>query len=425
MKRFYLLFLVVAILFAACDFESSSDSDVNNYEEVKALYDKVKQEVDYLPATIDNVRYQALMEEVDGLYLVYDHDDDSDNDEVKKNKELEKEIELLKEKIMLELNSGKHDFALKLMDLSDYLMEKNEAIPVYVRKGETLKFEIEFEKKSTVTVYNGDSHSVIKAYKNKSEVKDSMTARFSAIYLIDITPKERTYMNAKVRLESKNPEVITDIVAVSLDTVRCEKKDFRAMKVEGIEMQNLMEEPRKFTLRGQLKAAFSGSSRALVALQVPKGTKDILYALRVSTNETPASSDGEFYKNMDMSYHRIRFFGLPVYESNRSIGLINTLLGENVPPREEDAYVNMYVFMNAADARKFQDKVPTDQLKYNLDYSTVGTQSCNGRIPVNGQKTIYLGFENERMRYNNYIWVEAIGSVQKTEYFCEKYTANK
>ena len=29
-------------------------------------------------------------------------------------------------------------------------------------------------------------------------------------------------------------------------------------------------------------------------------------------------------------------------------------------------------------------------LKYDVDYSTVGTQSCNGRIPVNGASKLYL-----------------------------------
>jgi len=417
----YTTFLIFAfaLMFAACGGEGDYGAIECNYDEAKAQLAKAKQEVEYLPETIDRERYEALMEEVDALGVIYDIDGDAE--EVKRCQELQGEIDLFRESIPLVLNSGKHNFRLNVLTHSDYLIENTEAIPVYVRKGETLKLEMEFEKKLTVTLYNGDSHSVIKTYKNKSELNDSMTARFSAVYLVEIAPKSRTYVNATISLNGKSPEIVTNIAALKLDTVLCEKKDFRAMKVEGIEMQNLLEEPRKFTLRGQLKAAFSGSSRAIVALQIPKGTKDVLYSLRVSTNETPASSDGEFYKNMDLSYRKVKFFGLPVYESQRSIGLINTLLGENVPPREEDAYINMYVFMSADEARKFQNKVPVDQIKYHIDYSTIGTQSCNGRIPVSGQKTIYLGFENERMRYNNYVWLEAIGSVQKTEYFQERY----
>ena len=81
----------------------------------------------------------------------------------------------------------------------------------------------------------------------------------------------------------------------------------------------------------------------------------------------------------------------------------------------------MYVFKSASDARKFQDKKPINTLKYNLDYSMVGTQSCNGCIPVKGLKTLYLGFENEKMTSSVYLWLEAISAVKTSEYFREKY----
>ena len=58
----------------------------------------------------------------------------------------------------------------------------------------------------------------------------------------------------------------------------------------------------------------------------------------------------------------------------------------------------------------------------NILNSTLGTQSCNGRILAKGSKTIYLGFENERMRYANYLWVEAEVVVPNTVYYTTKYT---
>ena len=61
-------------------------------------------------------------------------------------------------------------------------------------------------------------------------------------------------------------------------------------------------------------------------------------------------------------------------------------------------------------------------LKYDVDYYTVGTQSCNGRIPVNGASKLYLGFENVRMRYTNYLWVEAVAVIPTTEYYRTQYT---
>lgn len=111
-----------------------------------------------------------------------------------------------------------------------------------------------------------------------------------------------------------------------------------------------------------------------------------------------------------------------MYEGSRSSGIIASLLDDNRPIREEDAYCNLYVFRNQADARSFQDGKSVSSLKYDVDYSTLGTQSCNGCIPTNGSKTIYFGFENERMRYTNYLWLEAVTTGNSTEYYKHVYS---
>jgi hypothetical protein len=189
-------------------------------------------------------------------------------------------------------------------------------------------------------------------------------------------------------------------------------------------MTPILDEPRKFTLRGKLKAMFSWSYRGLVAIEVPAGATDILYSMRISTNEADRSSDGEFKDNMNASYRKIKSFGLPVYESTRSSGILNTILGEYTPKREEDAYINMFVFSSSSQAKKFQDDKPTNQLSYDVNSSIMGMQSSNGRIPVKGRKTIYLGFENERTRYNNYVWVEVLAAKPINEYFKTEYYIN-
>lgn len=302
------------------------------------------------------------------------------------------------------------------------LLEATQNYPVYLERGDKLIYRIETEKPADVRIYNADSHQLLKTYAGKTLVRDSINISFSAIYLVQVTPKTRQYTNIKIGYKTQDVSRLAGTKSVRVDSVEAQKGDFLAAPVRGIKMTNLFDEPRKFTLRGQLKAAFSGSYRAIVALQVPAGATDVLYSLRISTNESNKSTDGDFYRDMETSYRRIKVLGLPIYESHRGSGLIATLLGENVPPREEDAYINMYVFYNAAQAKKFQDGTAPSTLNYNVDYSTMGTQSCNGRIPSKGYKTIYLGFLNERMRYNNYVWLEALSAVPHTEYFKPVFT---
>jgi hypothetical protein len=54
----------------------------------------------------------------------------------------------------------------------------------------------------------------------------------------------------------------------------------------------------------------------------------------------------------------------------------------------------------------------------------MGMQSSTGRIPVKGVKNIYLGFENERTRYNNYVWIELLAVQPNTEYYKTEYYIN-
>lgn len=307
-------------------------------------------------------------------------------------------------------------------DKEQELLESTQNYPIYLEQGEKMLYTIEMEKAADVRIYNADSHKLLKSYTGRTQISDSIDIAFRAIYLIQVVSKGRQYANIKVDYRTTDINRLSGTKHVTETQEEAKKGDFLAYSVPGIKMVNLFEEPRKFTLRGQLKAAFSGSYRAIVALQVPAGATDVLYSLRISTNESNKSTDGDFYRDMETSYRRIKVLGLPIYESHRGSGLIATLLGENVPPREEDAYINMYVFYNAAQAKKFQDDAAPTKLSYNVDYSTMGTQSYNGRIPSKGYKTIYLGFLNERMRYNNYVWLEALSAVPHTEYFKPVFT---
>lgn len=345
-----------------------------------------------------------------------------DSAQLARAKEVDQKIADLKASTAQQIEQIVKQGYWKIVNLPETLLVQQTEIPVYIEKGEKLFIDISTEKPADIRIYNTNSQQLLRSYIGKSNVKDSIEIAFSSIYLVEINPHTRQYASIGLTFHPNNIDRIAHPKQISSQQVEGKKGDFRVQTIKGIKMENIFEEPRKFTLRGQLKAQFSGSYRAVVSVPVPKGATDILYSLRISTNEPSRSSDGKFHDNMETSYKRVRVLGLPVYESHSGAGIISTILGENTPTREEDAYINMYVFYDAAQARKFQDDADPAKLKYNIDYSTMGTQSCNGRIPAKGHKTIYLGFLNERMRYNNYVWLEAVSAVPNTEYIKTEYT---
>lgn len=422
--------IFAALLLCSCVGNGGGSSVPEMSEKSRILYEKAQKKVDAVEESVEKLRKGDNVQQVikvlsDARNLEYDFDSAGMNKAaIAKCRALQDKLVKVQEKAIAKAESYILASRVSVCQGGDLLIEKMTEYPVYLEKGDVLYYDVTLQNPVPVKLYNVDSRSVVKSY-NKSSIRDSLVIQYPGIYLLEIKPQDPVYVSVDMSYKTENMDRIYNPKSVRSETVSCAKTDFRAYPVKGIKMQNMFEEPRKFTLRSQLKAAFSGSAIALVPVTVPAGTTDILYSMRIATSESDRSSDGKFHTNMGIKYNQIKFLGLPLYERNQSSGLLQMLLDDNRPLRDEDAYCNMYLFRSQSEAKKFQDGTsPASELKYDLDCSAVGTQSCNGRIPVNGASKLYLGFENVRMRYANYLWVEAVAVVPVTEYYRTTYTIN-
>ena len=420
----------LAIFLASCVESPSRSKSLSQKEKTERRFacvmDSMKMADLYLMQFQQNASYKNLMKlcKISKSLHFNFNDEELDNEDISKMSAGKFSADSMRMAIENVIAEKLPMISIPLVSYSDHLIESKDKICFYAKKGDTLNINGSFPSGGSIRLYNANSRELIRAYIKRKAASDHYCIPNTAIYMLEVTPVRTQYIDLGVSLQYRDIDQLLNPKRVKTEQVEASKGDWQVQAVNGVKMKNLFEEPRKFTLRGQLKASFSGSYRALVALQVPRGATDVMYSLRISTNEGNTSNDGKFKENMNISYKKIKFLGLPLYESQRGSGLLATILGENQPLREEDAYINMYVFFDAGQARKFQDGKPTSELKYHVDYSTMGTQSCNGRIPSNGRKTIYLGFENERMRYNNYVWLEAVSAVPHTEYFKTKYSVD-
>lgn len=420
MKKIY--WLLVVVLLIGC----TSETAKKTIEEYNQVFERV--------TTLEQVFNQTDWNSISGstfveIYnigkeLYYDYNPmDLKPEQVTACETLKERVNRLRSEILEKAEHQIAKYKITPWFHDNLLFEKAETFPVYLKRGEKLRWNIAGEKPITVKICNADSRQVLKTYTGKSVVADSLNIANTAIYYVEVNPNGVQYIALDVNYKFNELSRLGNATPVNKEEIECNKTDFGAKPIKGISLQKCFEEPRKFTLRGQFKAAFSGSAKALVAVQVPAGATDILYSLRIDTSEQDRSSDGEFHNGLVNSYKKIKMLGLPIYEKEKSRGILSSLLDDNRPLREEDAYCNMYVFRNQSQAKQFQDGTKaTSLLSYDVDYSTLGTQSCNGRIPTKGAKTIYLGFENERVRFTNYIWVEVEAVVPRTEYYTTKYS---
>lgn len=363
-----------------------------------------------------------------GTELYYDYNPmDLKPEQVVVCEALKGRVDTLREEIIAKTSEVIENFAIYPYVAEDKLMESTTSFPIYLLKGETLKVDVSASKPVTVKISDVNSRTELKTIATKTTIKEVVEIKNTAIYLVEINPNGAQYLDYKIYYNVTSMDRMGNATPITTEQVECNKGDFGAKSVPGIVMQKCFEEPRKFTLRSQLKATFSGSAKALVAVQVPAGATDILYSMRVATSESDRGDDGKFHENLAMSYKKVKFLGLPLYEKekNGNVNIFSKLLDDNRPLREEDAYCNMYVFRSQSQAKQFQDGIKVaSALNYDVDYSTLGTQSCNGRIPTKGAKTIYLAFENERVRYTNYLWVEVEAIIPNTVYYRTKYSVN-
>jgi len=315
------------------------------------------------------------------------------------------------------------DTYFKELANEELLIEERKTYPLYLTKGSKLIINYSPSGQIAAKFYNADSRSLIKTYSNT--VSDTLEIKNNAIYLFELTSTTPQYASVQLLQKVNSVDEFIRSYTISVEQIETTVGAFRAKKIPGVDMVPIFEEPHKYTLRSQLKNFWDGTGqcRSIAALKVPSGASDILYHLRVSTDDDGRSSDGEFFDDVYTHYKKVKLFGLPLYEkAGNHNGLLRELLNGCQVQREEKAYCNLYVFNSSVQAKKFQDNEDLSKLSYNMDFSASGTQSRNERISAKGFQTIYLGFENPRQTHDVYLWVEALAVIPKDVYYTEKYT---
>lgn len=281
--------------------------------------------------------------------------------------------------------------------------------PFYFLRGDTISLSLSSDGALRVALYDATRESSVRTWGAHEVVGEKIAISSDGIYVLLLQPQEENVRARDVKITCRGEDLMSRPRVVESMT-SCRSGDFMAERSDSVRFTPILREPKKVALRGNLKALFSGKARAILSLSVPKGSEELLYSLRVSTNEDVDPSGGDFAHRLTGASNEIRLFGTKVYERKSFNSLfIDRLLSNTRPAREEDAACNMYVFSSSKEAKRFQDQSDgSGNYAYDVDQSQMGTQSCNGRLKAPAGKTLYVGFENERMSYDCYIWFEVV-----------------
>lgn len=445
-KKNYLItaFLLLTISFSGCGLFSDDEPeekksttcqvvedetfDATNFinkciEESNILLKEADEAIDSYKSTSNQESFNNLYQTLRKLSFTIDFPEDVElsKDQEKKIKDQKELVKNTRNTIIKLLSPNALNYLATVIDNEDYLLKETTTIPFYACKNSTLYISMSL-KNTTCKIYNRDSHDLLKQYTNKQNITDSIVIPNSAIYIVEYTPKGHQYVDAKITNRMASSKDLENVYPIITKRVEANSKAFKVEKCPGIKIEPIFYEPRKVTLA----RSGQGEQRSVVAMQIPNNCDNILYSLRISTNEADVVKAGAFAEKMDKEYQKIRFLGIPLVEvEHSSTNLFRELLNKTHPVREEDAYCNLYVFTDANQAKRFQEGAEVSSLKYNMDLTKQGTQSCNDRIKTKGVKTLYFGFDNPRLKYNIYLWLESVGTLSTTEYFKTTYELEK
>ena len=421
MKRIVLIILTCALL-ASCSGYKSRKAARDAYSEAAEQLIELESRMASLnlESSVSDIR-RALRK---ARELSYDYNPvDLDSVTVLRCAQLKRRVDEFRSEALSDIEWIAKEKKISIVSDDDLLVDGTAYYAAALERGDMLHYSVKAKSPVSLRIYNADSKSIERTVSGKTAIEGVMPVEHSAVYYLEMNPGSAKYVDIHISYSLADASRLESLKTVSLERVGCKKGDFLAAGVAGIKTIPLLDGVRSFTLASQLKSFFSGGDRAVVPIVVPTGAKEILYSMRISTSQTKKSSDGKFDENINYSYHKVRFLGLPLWSSSHGSSLIDMLLDDNRPLREEDCYCSMYVIRSQSAAKQFQDgSASVTSINYDVDYSTVGTQSCNGRIPVNGSSRIYLSFLNERMRFTNYLWVEASAVVPITEYYTYSYS---
>ena len=278
MKRlFFLLFILVGVI---------SCQEYRTRMETMAEYENVFSKVSELEKAFAMADFKSMSGEdlvsfhQTGAELYYDFNPlGLKPDQLAACEALKARVSALKEKIVARAEAEISDFKISPYNIVDGLYEKSQTFPVYLLKGETLRWKIHSQKPITVKLCNADARKLMRIYAGKTSFEGAVEIQNTSVYFLEVIPSERQYIDVCIDYKVKDMSRLTDATPIKISQAECSKDDFGAVSVTGVQMKNIFEQPRKFTLRSQLKSTFSGSSKGLVSIQLPEGTTDILYSM--------------------------------------------------------------------------------------------------------------------------------------------------
>lgn len=239
-------------------------------------------------------------------------------------------------------------------------------------------------------------------------------ADYTDVYTLIVECSTPRYAEVQIDRRPRDAKSYFQSTEYVVDTLPSHSGDKKAIKYEELIMTNVFPEPYKLVVSRQM--TLSGAPRITIPIELPKGTQEFIYQVRISGEERESSEDGQLYDKLNSKYKEYKLFGVKVFESTSTgSSLTRELLNAIGVPKREKFSCNIYFFDAENDARNFVESSPKG-FKYDMKNSIKNSESRNGVIKYKNQGFVYLGLESTSTFNTTYAWVDVVAAKLETRY---------
>jgi hypothetical protein len=351
--------------------------------------------------------------------------EETKGEETKEESKLKENIETESQKIIRDTPTQKED------EKSNYVVENNVGKWLQVNpknkiflnnqyfeysatfhEEDSVRWKIESQDLiSKITVIEERTGKVVIKKSNVKTFNFSCKVNNTDVFTLVVTDKAPKYLNLYV---ARMPQTILSAqqsTEFNFVTLNSKKGVKNAIAIDEVNLVKAVNEPRKIVLSSNV--SWSGESKIIVPLELPKGTKQLLYEVRISGENKEIKNTKNLFSKVSTSVNKYKILGKTIFETNSTESSITRdLLNSISMPKREKISANIFFFPDDKNGRAFQDKNP--KFDYDIKNSLKNTQSMNGIIKPQNNGFVYLGFEATSTWNETFIWIDAVAiQIQK------------
>lgn len=296
-----------------------------------------------------------------------------------------------------------------------YVDNKRMEFPFTIHRGDAVRWNVTVDGVADrIRVFEERTGRTVKQANNSALLDHEFTAEYTDVYTLVIESSRPVYANVSIDRKPRDAKSYFQSTDFVVDTLPSAPGDSRAVKYDELVMTNVFNEPYKVVVSQQL--TLSGSPRITIPIELPKGTQEFIYQVRISGQARETQEDGQLYDKLITKHNEYKLLGFKVFESTSTgSSLTRELLNSISFPKREKFSCNIYFFDREGDAKNFVDVSPNG-FKYDMKNSIKNSESRNGLIKYRGTGFVYLGLESTSSFSTTYAWVDVVAAKMETRY---------